>query len=97
VAVSLFYKHLTADQWLSNQNDGLGGKEGKLPDWSSTAPALDWMHKSVRNFQIGGNFSLIDAKRKLSDADLNADRLLDPNASDEGPFFNQSKYTVNAE
>ncbi|MEW5797181.1 MAG: TonB-dependent receptor [Candidatus Zixiibacteriota bacterium] len=103
LAVSLFYKKLTnpIEIAMKGQNDSEtweNAKEGELVGLElEVKQRLDRLHKLLRNLQVGGNYSLIDAHRTLSEADLAAERILNPGADDQGPFFNQSRYIINAE
>ncbi len=56
---------------------------------------LDRLHPSLRNFQLGGNLSLVKSQVDIAPAELAIIRALDPGAADTRKLQGQSPYVVN--
>jgi TonB-dependent receptor len=58
---------------------------------------LDLISPILKNFRMGGNFSIVDSKVKLGDFELLEDRSGNPDAPDHRQLMGQSPYIVNAD
>ena len=58
---------------------------------------LDTVSRSLKNFQFGGNLSLVYSKVDISAEELETIRAFDPNASSTREFQGQSPYIVNVD
>ncbi len=56
---------------------------------------LDQIHPILSNFQIGGNFTLINSRVDIPQKELLPILALDPNASHQRPLQGQSPYVLN--
>jgi outer membrane receptor protein involved in Fe transport len=103
VAVSVFYKRFQDPiervilntnydiSWENVDNGTVLGLEVEMRQ------RLDQIHPLLSNFRVGGNFSLIRSRVKLSEVELIGERALDSNASDERQLQGQSPYLVNSD
>ncbi len=58
---------------------------------------LDHVSPLLKNFRMGGNFSIVSSKVKLGEFELLEDRSGNPNAPDHRQLMGQSPYIVNAD
>jgi len=58
---------------------------------------LEQIHPVLSNFQLGGNFSLIDSEVDIPQKELQAILAYDPNASRQRPLQGQSPYVLNVD
>lgn len=103
VAVCVFYKYFAnpIERVIVNTNYDISWENvdhGKVKGLEvELRKQLDQVHPLLRNFRIGGNFSLISSSVKLSGVELIGERALNPNASDERQLQGQSPYLINAD
>ncbi|MFO1487238.1 MAG: TonB-dependent receptor [Verrucomicrobiota bacterium] len=102
VSFSLFYKDLK--NAIERGNNDVGGEvityfnrdTAKLYGLEVEARKnLDFLGEPLKNFSIGGNFSLIKSEVKLTDDELVSKRGFFPDVSDTRPLYDQSPYIVN--
>ena len=103
VAASLFYKDFTNPIEVTlepsigsirpqNVDDGrVMGVEFEF------RKGLGFVSESLSNFSVGANFTLIDSEVSIPEAELEATRQFDPEASDTRELLGQSPYLVNLE
>jgi TonB-dependent receptor len=101
LAVSAFYKTFVNPIEIAYQ----GGNYDRIPINSPTArnlglefevrKGLDQISRSLANFSVGANLTLVHSRLKIPTDELNGMRAYDKNAPAERPMANQSPYIIN--
>ncbi|OQX91962.1 MAG: hypothetical protein B6D58_05360 [candidate division Zixibacteria bacterium 4484_95] len=101
IALSTFYKkfHNPIERTIKNENGEIQFQNVDRAEVYGiefeVRKKLDQVSSSLKNFQLGSNFSWANSKVKIPEAELISIRGYDPNAGIYRPLWGQSKYIFN--